>query len=115
MLKRAASLDYCKTTSSFGPFLRDKFSPQNPIAWNDCPGFFPVKNGTINLRTAKLLPPDPRHHFSQYCSISWPERGLDEPRPLWEQFHLDTHEGDQDTAKYRSLILPAPTPFSLQL
>lgn len=56
-----------------------------------------VKNGVIDLKTGKLIAPDPAHLITKRTNIAYHP---DAPCPRWQQFLSEIFQGDDDLVEY---------------
>jgi P4 family phage/plasmid primase-like protien len=70
--------------------------------WNQDINLLGTPNGTVDTRTGLILPPQPDHYISRYCSVApaLPET----PTPIWDQFLDQATKGDQE---FQSFIYDA--------
>ena len=61
------------------------------------PNLLGVRNGVIDLRSSKLLPPTPEQRITKQCNVEFDEGAL---CPLWERFMLQCFKGDATMVDY---------------
>ena len=71
--------------------------------WDTDPWLLGVANGTIDLRTGALRPPDPADYIRTSAPTNW--RGIDHPAPRWDGFLAQILAGHQDLIDFLQRLL----------
>jgi putative DNA primase/helicase len=79
--------------------------------WDQCPARLACLNGTIDLRTGRLLTPKREDYFNK--AVPWNFEGLDKPCPKWEELLSQCFAGETELISYFSACIgQAVTGFS---